>query len=48
MLITGSSLSRSTDIVESHSNSSKGNLRLGWHAKHTIEEVARLMVKRCK
>lgn len=35
---------RPTDIAEGHAYPAKAKLKLGWSAKHTMEEVARMMV----
>lgn len=42
---TDLSFFRPTDIAEGHANPAKAQLQLNWRAKHTMEDVARLMVE---
>lgn len=42
---TDSSFFRPTDIAEGHANPAKAQLYLGWKAKHTMEDAARMMVE---
>ncbi|MEZ0542598.1 GDP-mannose 4,6-dehydratase [Fibrella arboris] len=43
-VVSDPQLFRPTDIAEGHAYPAKAKLKLGWSARHTMEEVARMMV----
>jgi len=38
-------LFRPLDLVQSHANPARAKKKLGWHAKHKVEDVVRFMVE---